>query len=47
MIPAEILTKPGRLTPAEYDTIKQHPEFGRQLVAPLTEWLGDAASAVW
>ncbi len=27
-IPDAILTKPGRLTPAEYDRVKEHPEIG-------------------
>lgn len=31
----EILTKPGRLTSDEYDTIKQHPNIGEKIVAPL------------
>lgn len=29
-IPAEILTKPGKLTPAEFQTIKKHTVFGYQ-----------------
>ena len=27
--------------------IKLHPEYGRELVAPLIGWLGDSARAVW
>ena len=34
-IPDAILDKPGRLTPAEYELVKQHPVFGEQIVAPL------------
>jgi HD-GYP domain-containing protein (c-di-GMP phosphodiesterase class II) len=34
-IPDEILTKPAALTPAEYETVKEHPENGRRLVAEL------------
>ncbi len=30
-----ILRKPGGLTPEEYDQIKQHPEFGARIVAPM------------
>jgi putative two-component system response regulator len=30
-----ILRKPGSLTPAEYEQIKQHPEFGARIVAPM------------
>jgi HD domain len=37
-IPPEILAKPGRLTPEEYDVIKRHSEDGALIVAPL----GDA-----
>jgi hypothetical protein len=47
LIDAAILNKPGRLTEAEYGVIKQHPDFGRELVAPLEGWLGPAAQAVW
>ncbi len=47
MISSDILNKPGRLTDEEFETIKLHPEFGRKLVAPIADWLGDAARAVW
>ncbi|HEX4983912.1 MAG TPA: HD-GYP domain-containing protein, partial [Ilumatobacteraceae bacterium] len=47
LVSAEILNKPGKLTDTEFDVVKQHPEFGRELVAPLVGWLGDAARAVW
>ncbi len=47
LISAEILNKPGKLTDAEFEVVKQHPELGRELVAPLVVWLGDAARAVW
>lgn len=39
-VPAEILSKPGRLTIAEYEIIQEHPEAGARLVAPLAPWLG-------
>ena len=32
MMPKEIITKPGRLTPAEYTVIKTHPEVGYQIL---------------
>lgn len=32
LIPSEILEKPGRLTPEEYDVIKQHTLYGGQLL---------------
>jgi HD-GYP domain-containing protein (c-di-GMP phosphodiesterase class II) len=31
-IPAEILNRPGRLTPAEYKLVKSHPEVGYDIV---------------
>ncbi|MCA1948302.1 MAG: diguanylate cyclase, partial [Armatimonadetes bacterium] len=31
-VPTEILTKPGRLTDAEYDTMKRHPVIGSMLI---------------
>ena len=33
MIPNEIITKPGKLTDEEYNTIKQHPKLGYGLLA--------------
>ena len=32
-VPAEILTRPGRLTPAEFELIKGHPHTGYDIVA--------------
>jgi putative nucleotidyltransferase with HDIG domain len=34
-VPDEILSKPGALTPAEYEAVKEHPENGRRLLAEL------------
>lgn len=34
-IPAEILYKPGKLTPEEYELMKMHPIFGEQIVRPI------------
>jgi len=31
----EILLKPGRLTPEEFDAIKRHPDVGHKILAPL------------
>ena len=47
LVPAELLAKKGRLTPDEFEVVKAHPELGRDLVAPLVPWLGEAARAVW
>ena len=32
LMPLEVLNKPGRLTPAEYDLIKEHPQRGHELL---------------
>ncbi|UCF37042.1 MAG: HD domain-containing protein [Acidobacteriota bacterium] len=34
-IPAEILDKPGRLTPAEFAVMKQHPVIGAKILEPV------------
>ncbi len=34
-VPAEILTKPGRLTPTEFAIIKVHPVAGADILAPV------------
>ncbi|MEO0162079.1 MAG: HD domain-containing phosphohydrolase [candidate division WOR-3 bacterium] len=34
-VPAEILSKPARLTPAEYDIVKEHPRIGYEILAPI------------
>jgi HD-GYP domain-containing protein (c-di-GMP phosphodiesterase class II) len=34
-IPAEILYKPGKLTPEEYELMKMHPIYGEQIVRPI------------
>jgi hypothetical protein len=47
LVSADVLNKPGALTPAELEVVKQHPDFGRELVGPLEDWLGDAGRAVW
>ena len=39
-IPESLLNKPGKLTAAEWDVMRKHPEFGAQIVEPLREWLG-------
>jgi hypothetical protein len=46
-VATEILNKPGRLTDDEFEQIKQHPMAGRELVAPLADWLGESLRAVW
>jgi diguanylate cyclase (GGDEF)-like protein len=34
-IPSEILRKPGPLTDAEFEIIKEHPELGERILAPI------------
>jgi putative nucleotidyltransferase with HDIG domain len=44
-IPVEILDKPGQLTADEMDIMKQHPEIGARIVAPISAY-ADVAAAV-
>jgi hypothetical protein len=39
-IPVAVLNKPGKLNEKEWDLIRQHPDAGAKLAAPLKEWLG-------
>ena len=34
-IPPEILYKPGKLTPEEYEIMKMHPIYGEEIVKPI------------
>lgn len=34
-IPEEILCKPGKLTPAEFEIVKQHPRMGYEILQPI------------
>ncbi len=36
-IDVDIITKPGRLTDAEFDTIKEHPDFGADIVREMED----------
>ncbi len=36
-IPCSILNKPGRLTPEEYEKVKQHPVIGYKILKPIRE----------
>jgi putative nucleotidyltransferase with HDIG domain len=46
-IPAEIINKPGPLSPEEFELIKTHAEAGGRLLEPLRSWLGDAVDAAY
>ena len=36
-IPNEIINKQGKLTPEEYDTVKEHPVIGAQILSNITQ----------
>ncbi|MCB9844960.1 MAG: HD-GYP domain-containing protein [Phycisphaeraceae bacterium] len=44
-VPESILTKPGRLTDAEFDAIKRHPEIGHRILRDIP-MLGDVLPGV-
>lgn len=45
-VPARILNRSGKLTAREFEIVKQHPEHGARMIAPLREWLGEWADTV-
>lgn len=40
-VPADILNKEAKLTDAEWDLMRRHPDEGARIVEPLRGWLGD------
>ena len=46
LVPAEILNKPGALTPAEWEQLRRHPAEGGRLVHPLRPFIGSGVDAV-
>ncbi len=44
-MPERILNKPGKLTPAEFESMKEHPERGYKVLAPIHQ-LASASLAV-
>ena len=34
-VPSYIINKPGKLTPAEYELMKKHADYGAEMIAPL------------
>jgi HD-GYP domain-containing protein (c-di-GMP phosphodiesterase class II) len=44
-IPDAVITKPDRLTPEEYEAIKQHPEIGARILEPV-DFLRDVVPCV-
>ncbi|MGH2656690.1 MAG: HD-GYP domain-containing protein, partial [Actinomycetota bacterium] len=45
-VSTEILNKPGKPEPHEWDALKRHPEAGARLAGPLLPWLGEWGSAI-
>jgi HD-GYP domain-containing protein (c-di-GMP phosphodiesterase class II) len=45
-VPGEILNKPGKPEPHEWETLKRHPEAGARLTGPLFPWLGEWGRAI-
>ena len=45
-IPVAVLNKPAKLNEKEWDLIRQHPDAGARLAAPLREWLGPWFSGI-
>lgn len=46
-VPGAILNKKGRPSEDEWAVLQAHPLAGRQLLAPLLDWLGPWAAAAW
>ncbi len=46
VVPSEILSKPAKLTSAEMDNVRRHPDEGARIIGPLAAWLGEWAGAV-
>ena len=46
VVPSEILSKPAKLTAAEMDDVRRHPDEGARLIGSLSAWLGEWAGAV-
>lgn len=45
LIPEEILKKPGKLTAAEYETVKHHTQIGAQLISELPLYRNEKLAA--
>ncbi|MDQ3674435.1 MAG: HD domain-containing protein [Gemmatimonadota bacterium] len=45
IVPTEVLNKPGKLTPEEWDLMKRHPEAGLELVADI-DFPGDIRAII-
>src|SRR5580700_3233983 len=45
-VPADILSKPAKLTDAEMDNVRRHPDEGARLIGQINAWLGPWGLAV-
>lgn len=45
-VDAELLNKPGAPEEKEWESIREHPEAGMSIAAPLAEWLGPWVDAI-
>jgi HD-GYP domain-containing protein (c-di-GMP phosphodiesterase class II) len=45
-VSAEILNKPGKPEPHEWESLKRHPEAGARLTGPLFPWLSEWGMAI-
>ncbi|MGH3578030.1 MAG: HD-GYP domain-containing protein, partial [Mycobacterium sp.] len=46
VVPAAVLSKPAKLSAAEMDDVRRHPDEGARIIGPLAAWLGEWAGAV-
>ncbi len=45
-VPTALLNKPATPTPAEWATLRRHPQVGRDIAGPLMPWLGEWGAAI-
>jgi HD-GYP domain-containing protein (c-di-GMP phosphodiesterase class II) len=45
-VPSEVINSPGKLTDEEWTIMRNHPDWGMELAAPLLPWLGEFAAAI-
>ena len=45
-VPSEVINSPGKLTDEEWKIMRNHPDWGMELAAPLLPWLGEFAAAI-
>ena len=45
-VPSQVINSPGKLTDEEWTIMRNHPDWGMELAAPLLPWLGEFAAAI-